>query len=97
MLAVRSDNKATIAVACGVLGVFSALFMYWLVLPGAILGLAAAVLGWRARGRGHREIGSVAVTLGVVAVLLVPATNMIASDAEDWGRDCALHPTQSDC
>jgi hypothetical protein len=34
----------------------------------------------------------VALTLGIVAVLLVPAIISIADAAEDWGRDCALHP-----
>ena len=33
------------------------------------------------------------MTLGVVALLLVPAINSVADDAEEWGRDCALHPS----
>ena len=40
----------------------------------------------------NRELGSVAITLGIVAMLLVPATLSIDSAAEDWGPDCALHP-----
>lgn len=80
------------AIACGVLGILGAAAMYWLVVPGVVLGLAAVVLGWIARRREHREVGSVAMTLGVIAVLLVPAFNTTADEAERWGRDCALHP-----
>jgi hypothetical protein len=80
------------ALACGVLGVLAAVGFYWLVLPGVVLGLAAVGLGWRARGRRGGELSSVAITLGVLAVLLVPATLSVARSAEDWGRDCALHP-----
>ena len=79
------------ALACGILGFLGAVVTYWLVLPGLVLGLAAVGLGWHAR-RDHRELGSVAITLGVVAILLVPAINQTADDAEEWGRDCALHP-----
>ena len=82
------------ALACGVLGVLGAFVMWWLVLPGVVLGIAAAVLGWRARRRGHGELGSIAMTLGMVAVLLVPAFTLTADAAEKWGRDCALHPEQ---
>ena len=81
-----------IAVACGVAGLLASFVMYWLVLPGIVLGLAAVGLGWRARAGGRREIGSVAIALGVVGVLLVPAFLQTATGAEDWGRDCALHP-----
>src|SRR5688572_28414826 len=89
----KTEVQAPIAaLACGVLGFAAGIVMYWLVVPGAILGLAAIVLGWRARQRGQKELGSVAMTLGIVALLLVPATNMIADGAEDWGRDCALQP-----
>ena len=85
----RSMPRA--AVACGVLGFLGAVVAYWLVLPGLLFGLAAIVLGWRARSD-HVRLGAVAMTLGVVAVLLVPAVNQVADDAEDWGRECALDP-----
>jgi hypothetical protein len=94
---IESKSQAKVALACGVLGVLTAVWIYWLVLPGVILGIAAVVLGWRARRKGAGEIGSVALTLGIVAVLLVPSVIAIANDAENWGRDCALHPAQSDC
>ena len=85
------------AVACGVLAVLGAVVTYWLVVPGLLFGLAAIVLGWRARHE-HVQLGSVAMTLGVVAMLLVPAVIQVANEAEDWGRDCALHPeSDSNC
>jgi hypothetical protein len=92
MQQISSKTEARVALACGVLAVLTAVWMYWLVLPGVILGLAAVVLGWRGRRKGHSEVGSVALTLGVVAVLLVPSVIVLANDAENWGRDCALDP-----
>ncbi len=87
------SKSQSIALACGVLGVLAALWIYWLILPGVILGAVAVVLGWRARRNGGSEIGSVAMTLGIVAILLVPSVLVIADSAEDWGRDCVLDPT----
>ena len=89
---IRSKSQS-IALACGVLGVLAALWVYWLILPGVILGAVAVVLGWRTRRNGGSELGSVAMTLGIVAILLVPSVLVIADQAEDWGRDCALDPT----
>ncbi len=92
------SKREWIALACGVLGVFTAVWMYWMILPGVILGAVAVVLGWRSRRNGGSERGSVAMALGIVAILLVPATLSIANAAEDWGRDCALDPTHdSNC
>jgi predicted MFS family arabinose efflux permease len=88
----RQDNLAKAGIVCGVLGFAVTNVMYWLVVPGLVLGLAAAVLGWMARRRGHREIAAVAITLGVVTMLLVPSFISNANSAEDWGRDCALDP-----
>lgn len=89
----RASNRKWIALICGALGVLAATWAYWLVLPGLILGAAAIVLGWFARRDGDRESGSVAMTLGIVAILLVPSVLLIADGAEKWGRDCALDPT----
>ena len=109
MTNVESANKETatgdhtkargsaIAVACGALGVITAVWVFWMIVPGVIFGIAAIVLGARARRRGDREMGSVAVALGIAAVLLVPSVILVASDAENWGRDCALNPTNPDC
>ena len=88
----KRDNVALGAVVCGVLGFVVTNIMYWLVLPGLVLGLAAALLGWMARRRGHREIAAVAITLGVVTMILVPSFIATADSAEEWGRDCALDP-----
>ena len=87
------SKKEAIALACGVLGVLAAVWVYWLILPGVILGAVAIVLGWRSRRNGGSERGSVAMTLGIVAIFLVPSALFIADGAEDWGRDCALDPT----
>jgi hypothetical protein len=84
-------SQPTIALGCGIVGVVGAVVTYWLVVPGLLLGLAAIVFGWRAR-RAHHEFGTVAITLGVVAMLLVPAVLSVAHESEEWGRDCALHP-----
>ena len=92
-----SSRLPMVALACGVLGVAAAVWMYWLVVPGVILGIAAIVLGLRARRDGPSEAGSVAAALGFVAILLVPSVLFVASESESYGRDCALNPTQSDC
>jgi hypothetical protein len=89
----RGRTTQWVAFGCGVLGVVAAVWVYWLVVPGVLLGLVAVVLGWRARRKGDRELGSVTVALGIVALLLVPSVMAIAESAEDWGRDCALDPT----
>ena len=85
------------ALACGVLGVLAAVWAFWLVLPGVILGLAAIVLGWRARRNGGSEPGSIAVALGIVAILLVPSVLVVADGERDYARNCALNPTDPDC
>ncbi len=88
-----STKTPSIALACGVLGVLAAVWAYWMIIPGVILGAVAVVLGWRTRRNGGSELGSVAMTLGIVAILLVPSVIVVANWAEDWGRDCALDPT----
>lgn len=86
------DKMPAIALGCGVIGLIVGFMMYWLVIPGVVLGLAAVVLGVRVRRSGPRELGSVAIALGVVGILLVPAFINVERNGEDWGRDCALHP-----
>lgn len=87
-----STAAPKLAFVCGVLGVIAAVWVYWLIVPGVILGAVAVAQGWRDRRRGHRERGSVAIALGVVAVLLVPSVLLTVDAAEDWARDCALDP-----
>ena len=81
----------------GALGIAGAVWVYWLVVPGIVLGVAAVVIGLRARRRSDREAGSVAVALGITAVLLVPSVLFVVDGAEDWGRTCALTPSNPDC
>jgi hypothetical protein len=88
-----STKSPKIALACGVLGVIAAVWAYWMVVPGLILGVVAVVLGWRSRRKAGNELGTVAIALGVVAILLVPSVLTIANDAEEWGRNCAIDPT----
>ena len=97
VVASRGDSLALWAVGAAVLGLAALVIAYWLVLPPLVLGLAAVVLGLIARRRAvlgdrARELATVAVCLGAVAILFTPVTLMQTSQAEDWGRDCALHP-----
>ena len=87
-----SPKIQPVALACGVLGVLAAVWVYWMILPGVILGAVAIFLGWRIRRNEGNQRGSVAIALGIVAILLVPSVAAVASGAEDWGRDCALDP-----
>jgi hypothetical protein len=90
-------NGAGIALACGVLGVLTAVWIYWMVLPGVVFGLAAILLGWRAHRRDAGSMAAAALALGIVAVLLVPSVLVVANEAEDFGHDCALNPSNEDC
>jgi predicted PurR-regulated permease PerM len=89
----RRIDTELIALPCGILGVVAAVWVYWLILPGVILGALAVVLGWLARRSRSHEGSSVAIALGITAILLVPSVLYIVTEAESWGRDCALDPT----
>jgi O-antigen ligase len=89
-----SSKSQLIALACGVSGVLAAVWVYWMILPGLILGAVAVVLGWRVRRKEGNQRGGVAIALGLVAILLVPSVLAQTNAAETWGRDCALDPTQ---
>jgi hypothetical protein len=91
------QRQPTAALVCGILGVLAAVWAYWLVLPGVILGAVAIVLGWRARRNGGNEAASVAVALGIVAILLVPSVLIVVNGEQDYARNCALNPADPDC
>jgi hypothetical protein len=93
----RSGRAARFGLACGVLGTLSAVWAYWLVLPGLVLGLAAVALGWRSRDGARARLATVALTLGIVSVLLVPSVLFVADEAEDFGRDCGRDPSGENC
>lgn len=96
-----ADSLAVWALVIAVLAVVAVIGVYWLVLPAVGLGLIAVVLGVIARrrvgpgGRAH-DIATVALCLGAVAMLFTPVVLWQTSSAEDWGRDCALHPEQDE-
>ncbi len=92
-----TTHWSTVGVVLGALGIAAAVWAYWLVVPGIVFGVAAIVIGIRARRRFDREAGSVAVALGIAAVLLVPSVLFMVDGAEDWGRTCALTPSNPDC
>jgi hypothetical protein len=93
----HTDGWTTAGVAFGALGALAAVWAYWMLVPGVVFGIAAIVLGVRTRRRSSREAGSVAIALGIVALLLVPSVLVIVDAAEDWGRGCALNPSNPDC
>ena len=68
-------KSSAIALACGVLGVLAAVWAYWLIIPGVLLGAVAIVLGWRSRRNAGSELGSATIALGIVAILLVPSVS----------------------
>jgi putative effector of murein hydrolase LrgA (UPF0299 family) len=86
-----------VGLVLGALGVLAAVWVYWLVIPGIVLGLAAIAVGLRSRARVSNEMNAVAVALGIVALLLVPSVLIVVDGAEDWGRECVLHPSTPDC
>lgn len=87
----------TIGVVLGAVGVLAAVWAYWLLVPGVVFGIAAIVLGIRARRQASSEAGSAAIALGIAALVLVPSVLVMIDDAEAWGRGCALNPANPDC
>ena len=94
----RAETFTLWALVTAILGLATLALLYWLVLPPVLLGLAGVLLGVFARRRSasarNRERASVAIALGAVAMLFTPVVLAQTSAAEDWGRDCALHPEQ---
>jgi hypothetical protein len=91
----RTGTWSIVGLTCAILAVVAAVWMYWVVVPGLILGVAAVVIGVVERRKGPSEIASVTLALGLTAVLLVPSVLFIADEAESYGQDCAVDP--SDC
>jgi hypothetical protein len=95
------DSLALWALVAAVFAIVGVSVLYWLVVPAVLLGLIGVVLGVIARRRAvpgarARDVATVAVCLGAVAMLFTPVILMQTSAAEDWGRDCALHPEQDE-
>lgn len=96
-----ADSLAFWALASAALGIAAVIVAYWMVVPSIVLGLVAVIVGVIARRRGvpgarAHDIATVAVSLGAAAMLFTPVVLMHTSAAEDWGRDCALHPEQDE-
>lgn len=76
--------------------------MYWLLVPSIVLGAVAIALGIKGRkhyvgGASSRDLAVSAIALGIMAILLTPAVNVIAQGEAEYGRKCALNPEQHDC
>ncbi len=91
-----------VSLVCGVLAVLLAIAMFWLIIPPVLLGIAATVLAVKVRknpgssGRA-REFAAAGMALGLAAILFVPGAYLISEGGEEYGRDCALMPNDSDC
>ena len=97
-----ATRPASVALACAVLAVVAVVIMYWLWLPSIILGAVGIALGIKSRkdaggGAPARELAAAGIALGIAAILLTPAVNMIAKGEADYGRKCALNPQQQHC
>ncbi len=93
----NGGRGAVVGVVLGALGVLAAVWAYWMLVPGVVFGIAAIVLGIRARRGASSETGSAAIALSIAALVLIPSVLAMIDDAEDWGRECALNPTNPDC
>ena len=99
---VGTNRPAVFGFVCAVLGVLVSLMMFWLWLPSIILGAIGVGLGIVGRrrsagGPSARDLAVAAIALGIVAILLTPSANLISKWGEDYGRECALNPQDSDC
>ncbi len=96
----RARTLSMVALGCGVVAVLSAaLFLaFWLLLPGVLFSIAAIVCGAIARRKGGpSEMATIGITLGIVAILLVPTVVLVWDAGHNDGRDCALNPHWEDC
>jgi len=95
------DSLALWALVSAALGLVAVIVAYWMVLPAVVLGLVAVIVGVIARRRAAlgaraRDIATVAVCLGDVAMSFTPVLLVQTSGAEQYGRDCALNPGQDE-
>ena len=97
----EKSQMAWIALASGVLGVVAAFLLFWMIVLSVGLGIVAVVLGVLVLRRSGNDVGgklaAAAVALGVVAILGTAGSIAVSSGGEDYGRKCALDPSDSDC
>ncbi|MDQ3054723.1 MAG: hypothetical protein M3R66_13190 [Actinomycetota bacterium] len=96
-----ADSLALWGLVSAALGLVAVAVAFWLIVPAVVLGLVAVILGViahrrAARGTRARDIATVAVCLGAVAMLFTPVLLVQTSGAEQYGRDCALNPGQDE-
>lgn len=99
---VGGNRRAVAGFVCALLAVLAVVVAFWLWLPSIMLGAIAVGLGVESRKRAAagslaRDLAVSAVALGVVAILLTPAVNQIASGERDYGGKCALNPELPEC
>ena len=99
---VGTNRRAVAGFVCALLAVLAVVVAFWLWLPSIILGATAVGLGLEGRkgaaaGSVTRDLAVSAVALGVVAILMTPAVNQIASGERDYGGKCALNPELPEC
>ena len=96
----EKSQMAGLALASGVLGVVAAFALFWIIFLPVGLGIVAVVLGvlvLRRSGNDVRgKLAAAAVALGVVAILGTAGSIVVSSGGEDYGRKCALDPSDSD-
>ncbi len=97
----EKSQMTWIALASGVLGVVAAFLLFWMIFLSVGLGIVAVVLGVVVLRRSGNDVGgklaAAAVALGVVAILGTAGSIVVSSGGEDYGRKCALDPSDSDC
>ena len=96
----RDNRAAALGFGCALIGALAAVAMFWLWLPSIVLGAIGVGFGIVGRrralaGASARDLAVAAITLGIVAILLTPAANLINAGGEDYGRQCAVNP--QDC
>ena len=96
----EKSQVAGLALASGILGVTATFALFWMIFLPVGLGIVAVVLGVLVLRRSGTDVSGklavAAVALGVVAILGSAGSIAVSSGGEDYGRKCALDPSDSD-
>lgn len=98
----KKNQPALVGLVAGIFAVAALGAIFWIIVPSVALGLLALVLGIVGRrralkGAGRRDMAVVAIVLGLVAALGTPWAALVSESGEDYGRQCALNPSDPDC